>query len=120
MCDACDRCKPEEVALDAAPASSSAAPKRGAPAKKKPSRAEADADEAMDADPVLMRKLRALRSTLATKKRVPPYRIFHDRTMVDLASKKPASRASLLEVYGLGEAKVDQFGDAILRLLASS
>lgn len=120
-CAACDRCAPSEVALDAAAPttrSTSAGAKRSAPARKKPSRSEAEVDQAMDADPVLMRKLRALRSSLASKKRVPPYRIFHDRTMADLASKKPASRASLLEVYGLGEAKVDQFGDAILRLLA--
>lgn len=117
-CDACDRCAPGQVELDATPAAGKAAPARRSAPAKRPSRASAEVDEAMDADPVLLRKLRALRSTLATKKRVPPYRIFHDRTMVDLASKRPASRASLLDIHGMGEAKVDQFGEAILRLLA--
>ena len=38
--------------------------------------------------------------------------------VLDLATKKPATRKALLDVYGLGEAKVAQFGDQILQALS--
>lgn len=48
---------------------------------------------------------------------VPPYIVFGDRTMYDISVKKPSSRNELLNCYGIGEAKVDSFGNEILRIV---
>jgi len=48
---------------------------------------------------------------------VPPYVIFGDRTLNDIAIKKPRSEAALFDVNGLGEKKVEKFGVDILAIV---
>ena len=48
---------------------------------------------------------------------VPPYVMFGDKTLQDLAAKKPKNKTELLNVYGIGEAKAEQFGKLILRII---
>lgn len=61
--------------------------------------------------------LRAWRKRKADDLNVPPYVIFGDKTLFDLASKKPESKSELLNAYGIGEAKAEQFGNSILRII---
>jgi len=49
---------------------------------------------------------------------VPPYVIFHDKTLIELAAAKPSSRAEMADVPGVGEAKLDRYGPAFLAVIA--
>lgn len=50
---------------------------------------------------------------------MPPYVIFHDRTLIELAAVRPASRAAMANVPGVGEAKLDRYGPAFLEVIAA-
>ena len=62
----------------------------------------------------LLQVLKALRLKLATKRRVPAYVIFPDRTLIDMAQKIPLTKWDFAEVQGVGEAKLEQFGEIFL------
>jgi len=64
--------------------------------------------------------LRAWRLDQARQRRVPPYVILHDRTLETIASLLPRSRDELKNVPGIGPAKLDAHGDAILEIVAVS
>jgi ATP-dependent DNA helicase RecQ len=49
---------------------------------------------------------------------VPPYVIFHDRTLTDLARARPSARERLADIGGIGRTKLDRYGPALLRLIA--
>jgi len=56
----------------------------------------------------------------ARQQAVPPYVVFHDRTLLELASRRPASLAELAEVGGIGAAKLERYGTALLAVLADN
>jgi ATP-dependent DNA helicase RecQ len=61
--------------------------------------------------------LRARRLELARAQQVPPYVIFHDRTLAELAARRPRSVADLAETPGIGEAKLARYGLAFLEVI---
>jgi len=63
--------------------------------------------------------LRQLRKELAQAKGIPPYIVFTDATLEDLAKKKPKSDIELEQVHGFGERKVQLYGAPILELIRS-
>ena len=65
----------------------------------------------------IIKALKAWRRRKADDMNVPPYVIFGDKTLYDIAAKKPGNRSSLLQVYGIGEAKADQFGKSIIAVI---
>ena len=67
----------------------------------------------------LFDRLRALRLDLARARGVPPYVIFHDATLREMARVRPTSKAALLGVKGVGARKAAELGDAFLVLIAS-
>ncbi len=69
---------------------------------------------AIEYDAVLFEQLRQLRRELAADAGVPPYVIFSDRTLAEMATFFPASPHSLLAVHGIGEHKAAQYGAAFL------
>lgn len=69
---------------------------------------EADVDES------LFERLRTLRAALAQKAHVPPYVIFSNATLADMAARQPITEFELLTVRGVGEAKARRYGDAFL------
>ncbi|MEE1929527.1 DNA helicase RecQ [Streptomyces sp. TRM 70351] len=71
-----------------------------------------------EAEPVFQ-ELRAWRAAEAREQGKPPYVIFHDATLREIASRAPASLAELGEVSGVGENKLARYGQAILGLLAA-
>jgi len=66
----------------------------------------------------LFERLRELRLSLARSQDVPPYVIFHDKTLVAMASERPSSRGELAEIPGVGERKLERYGDAFLGTIA--
>ncbi len=83
-----------------------------APKRSKKSRTPGLAPGATD-DPLFTR-LRELRLSLARARGVPPYVIFHDVTLHELARRRPATLAALLEIPGIGERKAEVYGAALL------
>jgi len=66
----------------------------------------------------LFEALRAWRKDEAARRGVPPYVVFSDATLRNLAAERPADREALLAVNGIGEKKAAQYGDAVLALLS--
>ncbi len=80
------------------------------------SRAQPGPEEgAYDSD--LFEELRRLRKELADGSRVPPYVVFHDRTLREIATHRPRSEASLAQLHGVGQHKLERYGPAVLRLV---
>jgi ATP-dependent DNA helicase RecQ len=73
---------------------------------------------ASPADQPLFEALRAWRSREAKSQHVPPYVIFHDRTLTEIASAKPGSRAALERINCVGEGKLARYGEAVLEVVA--
>jgi ATP-dependent DNA helicase RecQ len=71
-----------------------------------------------DIDTELVASLRAWRLAQAREQGVPPYVVFHDRTLLELAARRPVNLAELAEVGGIGAAKLERYGEALLSLLA--
>ncbi len=71
-----------------------------------------------DGDRDLFQALRRKRTEIARLQNVPPYVIFHDKTLIELAAARPASRAKMASVAGVGEAKLDRYGPAFLTVIA--
>ncbi len=82
-------------------------------------RASSPAELARDADPDLFESLRRLRRELARERAIPPYLIFSDRTLAELAARKPKTPAELLTVKGVGEKKAADLGPAFLAAIAA-
>jgi ATP-dependent DNA helicase RecQ len=82
-----------------------------------PSLPEAGAVADLEPDAALFERLRVQRTALARAEAIPPYVIFHDRTLRDLASQQPLDRAALLRIRGIGEAKADKYGEIFLDLI---
>jgi len=70
------------------------------------------------ADAPLFEALRAWRAGLAREQGVPAYVILHDKTLLELAAQRPASLSELLGVPGIGQAKAERYGEALLRMMA--
>ena len=65
----------------------------------------------------LMARMKKLRLELARERSVPPYVIFHDRTLIAMAEAKPATPEAFLDLPGVGKSKAKLFADCFLRLL---
>ncbi len=65
-------------------------------------------------DRPLFEELRGLRTRLSVQKQVPPYIIFSDATLRDLARQRPTRPDGLNQVYGIGRQKVDEYGTVLL------
>ena len=71
-----------------------------------------------ECDPDLFEKLRALRRKLAGEMGVPAFYVFSDAVLRQMASNMPQDRDSLLQVKGVGNHKVQQFGDRFIVAIA--
>ena len=85
-------------------------PKRGAP--RPASRVEAESWQGVDR--TLFEQLRAVRLDVARSRNVPPYVIFHDATLRDMARLRPTTLTELLDVRGVGARKAEDLGEIFL------
>ena len=81
----------------------------------KRSRVETEGWEGVDRD--LFEELRVLRLEIARRRRVPPYVIFHDTTLREIARTKPKTVDELRHVYGVGDRKAQDLGEMILAVV---
>ena len=68
-------------------------------------------------DAELFQELRALRTQIASRRGVPPYVVFGDVTLRQMAAYFPQSRDSLSRIHGVGSVKLDQYGDEFLAVI---
>jgi ATP-dependent DNA helicase RecQ len=71
-------------------------------------------------DDALFERLRALRKRLADAHGVPAYVVFADATLAAMAALRPTNREELLRVSGVGQVKLDRYGDAFLAVLSGT
>jgi ATP-dependent DNA helicase RecQ len=107
-CGACDVCLGE---AQPSPRRSAAAA-RSAPQPRRP-----DELARLPVDDGLLQSLRALRTRLARRDGVPPYCVFSDATLREMASARPRSQHDMLAVRGVGPAKLEKYGEDFLRAL---
>ncbi|HKY94719.1 MAG TPA: DNA helicase RecQ [Kiloniellales bacterium] len=67
----------------------------------------------------LLASLRAHRLGLARAEQVPAYVIFPDRTLIDMAERRPKTLAEMAEVHGVGQAKLKRYGESFLAVIAA-
>jgi ATP-dependent DNA helicase RecQ len=94
------------VSAGAVSAGASGRPSRG------PDAATLDDDERE-----LFDRLRVLRRELADEAGVPAYIVFGDKVLLEMVARRPSSPRELLQVPGVGEAKLERYGSAFLRVL---
>ncbi|MEX0587881.1 MAG: DNA helicase RecQ, partial [Cyanobium sp.] len=80
----------------------------------------AQAAAAMALDPgdlPVLQHLKHWRRELARSQGVPPYVVFHDRTLVEVVARRPSSLEELGQISGVGQAKLERYGQAVLEAL---
>ncbi|WP_087149332.1 DNA helicase RecQ [Pararhizobium antarcticum] len=82
---------------------------RGAPSSAKSSLSERDGE--------LFEALRNARMTIAKGLSVPPYVVFPDTTLIAFATERPTSRTDLLGISGVGQSKLEKYGDVFLAVI---
>ena len=88
--------------------------RRKAKAVRKTAAAQIFTDEA---DIALFNALKAVRTELARTQGVPPYVIFHDKTLQDMVLLKPDTMEHMAMVHGVGASKLEKYGQAFLRVI---
>ena len=91
------------------------------PAKEQRSRTKASGQSSaaanLEPDDPLLTALKTWRREQARSQGVPPYVVFHDRTLIELAALRPSSLEELRGVGGIGSAKLERYGEALLEVL---
>jgi ATP-dependent DNA helicase RecQ len=86
--------------------------------KKRAAKASLQFDGPVDA--ALFQTLREWRRGEADERGVPPYIIFSDRTLREIARAKPSTLSELRDVYGVGDAKLEAFGSAVIAVVTQA
>ena len=73
--------------------------------------------EAGPEEEALFQALLALRRDIASEQGVPPYVVFHDRTLREMVAQRPRSLAELSTVPGVGAVKLERYGERFLAVL---
>ena len=84
-----------------------------------PKRARVETESWQDVDRDLFERLRVLRLDIARARGVPPYVIFHDTTLREMARLKPRSVGALLGVKGVGARKAEELGEAFVAVISA-
>ena len=90
------------------------------PPAKEQRRRSITSDAAVAEDDPLLAALKSWRREQAREQGVPPYVVFHDRTLVELAALRPGSLSELAGVSGIGNAKQERYGAALLEVLTAT
>jgi len=88
-----------------------------APAARRAKPAASLAESLDEASRARFERLRAHRAQVAKGRGMPAYVVAHDRTLIEMATRVPRTTAELLDVPGMGPARVEQYGDGFLEVL---
>jgi ATP-dependent DNA helicase RecQ len=125
-CGGCDNCLGTRVEVE----KDGAAAARGSASRGKARRRGAtpgDRNESADeapvlsgADEALLARLRDLRRTISKAEQVPAYVVFPDRTLAEMAVRRPTTQTALGQIRGVGPVKLERYGEKFLDVLRSS
>jgi ATP-dependent DNA helicase RecQ len=73
-----------------------------------------------EVDASLLARLKEWRREQARLQGVPPYVVFHDRTLVEVAARQPRDLDALAQLSGIGAAKLERYGEALLAVVTTS
>jgi ATP-dependent DNA helicase RecQ len=65
----------------------------------------------------LFDSLKELRIKIAKEKRIPPYMVFSDKSLIDMCSLKPRNESEFLMVFGVGQSKLENYGKDFLEVI---
>ncbi|HLH49762.1 MAG TPA: HRDC domain-containing protein, partial [Roseiarcus sp.] len=82
--------------------------------------AEPAAGPSASANATTLAALKALRMDLARRQNVPAYVVFADRTLIDMAARRPKTLQELAAVHGVGEAKLKKYGETFLAAIRAA
>jgi ATP-dependent DNA helicase RecQ len=122
-CGGCDNCLGTHDASRRQKATAAPKPgeKRRSRGAAKPAERGSEAElVASPADARLLEQLRALRTSIAREQQVPAYVVFPDRTLLEIAVRRPKSPYALGEIRGVGPMKIDKYGERFLELVRTS
>lgn len=71
-------------------------------------------------DTALLARLKSLRTQIAREERVPPYIVFPDRTLAEIAVRRPKTEPAMANIRGVGPAKLERYGPRFLEIVAST
>jgi ATP-dependent DNA helicase RecQ len=119
-CEGCDNCLGTRVDVERG----ASQPSRAAFKKRRPSAGDARSidDEApalTGADEALLARLRDLRRTISRADNVPAYVVFADRTLAEIAVRRPTTETALSKIRGVGPAKLEKYGQRFLDAVRS-
>lgn len=116
--ESCDQCSGYTVAEQAAEAMM--ATRKSRPGKRASTRKPGDLKPTshVAGDDPLFERLRSLRKTLADAAGVPAYIVFSDKVLREMSERRPATPAELLDVSGVGPAKLERYGSDFLGAIA--
>ena len=118
-CAGCDNC----LGISAAPLEERSLAKPSRERKLRRQRGEQPRDDEVqlgDEEQRLLGALKALRTSIAREEQVPPYIVFSDRTLAELAVKRPRSLTALGNVRGVGPMKLERYGQKFLEAISQS
>ncbi|QCI67941.1 DNA helicase RecQ [Phreatobacter stygius] len=92
-------------------------PTAGKASRSAPSRSASGKSALDGSDMALFEALRAARLDIARELSVPPYVVFPDTTLIAFATDRPSSRDALLGISGVGQSKLQRYGDAFLKVI---
>jgi ATP-dependent DNA helicase RecQ len=127
-CAGCDNCLGTHQASrrerSAAPAKARAGragtgSRAGAPAADRKTPVE-DEVALSRSDTALLARLKALRTQIAREERVPPYIVFPDRTLAEIAVRRPKTEQAMAAIRGVGPAKLERYAARFLEIIAST
>ncbi|WP_083659974.1 DNA helicase RecQ [Acuticoccus yangtzensis] len=88
--------------------------------KDKPAPVAKDKPLPTDYDAALFEALKVLRRQLASERGIPPYMIFQDRTLMEMAARAPETSGELRGIHGIGERKLNDYGPAFLEVIRNT
>jgi ATP-dependent DNA helicase RecQ len=71
-------------------------------------------------DTALLARLKSLRTEIAREQRVPPYVVFPDKTLAEIAVRRPTSQHAMADIRGVGPTKLERYGPRFLEIVVAS
>jgi ATP-dependent DNA helicase RecQ len=90
----------------------------GRKARLRASEESVETESGLDPDHTLFAAMKTKRLELAREQNVPPYVIFHDKVLLELAARRPANLAAMAQISGVGQSKLDRYGAQFLAVIS--
>jgi ATP-dependent DNA helicase RecQ len=127
-CSGCDNClgthegaRRERPAQSLKSTRTRPTPRLRAPTRPADRAARAEEEISLSAsDNSLLARLKALRTEIAREQRVPPYVVFPDRTLAEIAVRRPKTEHAMADIRGVGPAKLERYGARFLEIVVST